>query len=596
MNGKRNLTVLVAGFILIVAGALFLAINIGGLSLPWRVIFKLVVPGLFLLVGLLKLIRHFTWNEEELMQRPGRASLLAGLFWASLGAVLLLDVLNVLNVFRFVGTYWPLLLIIYGLGKVVDYYRLTQAARIRVGEIFGVVFIAVFGWSFGKIADAHIHLIRDVPIFADLNLEEWPLTISLDPETETFTFEASESIDLSRVEQVEIRNLYGDVRLLPSDDGNPSVELKKEVRGETESAAAKIADDVLILLESAESRLVIESNRKELGDRGKKLNTHLIVRLPDHLPAKVSNSYGNIHLKQRRGDCDLENSYGKIEVREVQANLNVAGRYQKIDIRNVEGAVNVSNRRAAVTVLDVSGDVEISNDYDTARIENIRGNVVVRNQFGRVQVENVSGTANIEAKGSRVQVVEVADTVTVNNSRERVEARDLDQALNLTTSYSSVSLSRIAGPVEVQAAHSEIAANNLEDGIRVQGRSTEVTLENISGELGIETSLRSVSVSDFNGALSIQNEYGEVMVEAAESPTQPVKIINKNGDVDISIPGTANCRLSAQSVSGEIVSDFGPEPQQSEGSVSLLETEVGKGGPEIELQTTHARIQIKRRG
>ena len=35
MNGKRNLTVLVAGFILIVAGALFLAVNIGGLSLPW---------------------------------------------------------------------------------------------------------------------------------------------------------------------------------------------------------------------------------------------------------------------------------------------------------------------------------------------------------------------------------------------------------------------------------------------------------------------------------------------------------------------------------------------------------------------------------
>ena len=237
MNGKRNLTVLVAGLILIVAGALFLAINIGGLSLPWVLILKLVVPGLLLLVGLLKLIRHFAWSEKELLQRPGRASLIAGLFWTSLGAILLLDVLDVLDTFRFVGTYWPLLLIIYGLGKIVDYYRLTQAAHIRLGEIFGVVFIAVFGWSFGKIADAHIHLIRDVPIFADLDLEGWPLTISLDSETETFTFETSKSIDLSGVEQVEIRNLYGDVRLLPSNDGSPSVQLKKEVRGDTESAA-----------------------------------------------------------------------------------------------------------------------------------------------------------------------------------------------------------------------------------------------------------------------------------------------------------------------------------------------------------------------
>ena len=50
----------------------------------------------------------------------------------------------------------------------------------------------------------------------------------------------------------------------------------------------------------------------------------------------------------------------------------------------------------------------------------------------------------------------------------------------------------------------------------------------------------------------------------------------------------------AKMVGGEIISDFGPEPQESEGRVSVLETRVGAGGPRIELQTTQARIDIKK--
>jgi hypothetical protein len=75
-----------------------------------------------------------------------------------------------------------------------------------------------------------------------------------------------------------------------------------------------------------------------------------------------------------------------------------------------------------------------------------------------------------------------------------------------------------------------------------------------------------------------------------------VLISNKNGAITISIPDATNCVLSAQSVGGEVISDFGPEPNKSEGRVSLLETKVGTGGPQIELQTTQARIQIKKRG
>jgi len=590
MVKKRNVAVFVAGLILIAAGAVFLAVNIWGLPVPWKLVLKLLVPSLLILAGLMKLIRHFTWNEEELLNRPGKASLLGGIFWTLLGLVILLGVLGALETLGFFGDYWPLILIIYGMGKIIDYYRLKTASRVRMGEIFGVVFIAAFGWSLARISEAHL------PLIADLGLERLPWIISLDSPVTKYRFETKEPLDIEGVESIEIHNLYGDVQVETTGDGSAEIELQKVVRDDSETVAQEIAQEVSIVKERSENSLIIRTNRNDLGEKGKKLNTHLVLSLPEELRTRVVNSYGDIRIEQRRGACQLENSYGKIVANEIEGDVSISGRYQQIEVMDIEGSLTITNRRAPVIISDVTGDVEVITDYDLVRAENIRGNISVQNRFGKIELEEISGSVHIEGMGSRVGVTEVADSVYISNSRESVSARDLHRSLTVDTSNSQVNVSRVAGPVEIRAEYSEITATEIEKGIKLQGRGSEVALASIRGELRVETSLRSVSVDGFSGPLTIQNEYGEVVVDTSENPAGPVRISNKNGGITLSIPEATNCVLSAQSVGGEIVSDFGPDPQESEGRVSLLETKVGTGGPQIELQTTQARIHIRKRG
>ena len=590
MAQKRNLAGLVAGLLFISFGVVFLAVNVWGFHLPSTTVLKLFIPSLLILAGLRKLIRHFTWKEEELLNRPGKASLLSGVFWSSLGLVFLLDVLGVVETFGFFGNYWPLVLIAYGFGKIIDYYRLKVASHIRVGEVFGVIFIAVFGWSLGRISEAHL------PLLPNLGWGELPWVISLDSPLPKHKFETREELDILDIESVEIRNLYGDVEIESAPTGGAEVELVTVIRDDSETVAQEIALEVTISKERSDDALILSTNRKELGRKGKKLNTHLTVRLPEELSIRVVNSYGDIRVKQRRGNCQLDNSYGKIVVDEIRADLSINSRYQKIQIKDVEGNVTVTNRRAAVIVSDVTGNVEVSTDHDLVRAENISGNVLVRNQFGRISLEEISGSVHVEGKGSQVTIEEVTDEVFVNSSRKAVTIRNVHKALNLDTSNSRVDLSEVGGPVELRVAYSRVSASKLEEGIKVQGRGSEIALTSVKGELGIETSLRSVSVDGFSGPLNIQNEFGEVSVKGLRDPAAPVRINNKDGGISISIPASFDCDLSAQSVSGEIVSDFGPAPQKSEGRVSLLETKVGAGGPQIELQTTNARIRIRKRG
>jgi len=590
MAEKRNVGVLVAGLLLISCGAVFLSVNLWGVPVHWKLALKLLVPSLLLLAGLLKLIRHFTWSEEELLNRPGRASLLGGIFWASLGLVILLNVLGVLDALGFFGDYWPLILISYGLGKIIDYYRLRMASRVRMGEIFGVVFIAVFGWSLARISEAHL------PLIAEIGLDNFPWSISLDSPAAKHEFKVTQTVEIGEIESIEIRNLYGNVVVEPAENGSVEIELLKVIRDDSNTVAQEIADEVLVVAKKSESTLIVGTNRKELGDRGKKLNTHLVLKLPEELHTRIVNSYGDIRIEQRRGNCQLENSYGRINADRILGDVSVSGRYQRVRVRDVEGTVTVTNRRAPVIVTDIVGNVEVTTDYELVRAESIRGNISVHNQFGVIEIREIDGAVSIEGKGSRVSVAEITENVHVSNSRKSVAATDLQQALTIDTSNSQVKVARISGPVEIRAEFSEISAAELEQGIQLQGRGSQVALTEVRGELGIETSLRSVSVDNFAGPLTIQNEYGDVSVETLKDPSGPVRISNKNGEISISIPSETNCVLSAQSVGGEIVSDFGPKPQESGGTVSLLETKVGNGGPQIELQTTQARIHIRKRG
>src|SRR5207249_10734678 len=80
------------------------------------------------------------------MSHKRRPTLMGGLLWTGLGVVFLLNSLRTgPGVRTMVGRYWPILLILLGLGKVIDYLRQKEGVSLRVGEVFGIFFLLLIG-------------------------------------------------------------------------------------------------------------------------------------------------------------------------------------------------------------------------------------------------------------------------------------------------------------------------------------------------------------------------------------------------------------------------------------------------------------------
>ncbi len=583
----RSTSTLLAGLLLILVGALFLLVNFTQFDISWVVFLKVLLPALFAFIGARKLIRHYTWSEEELLHNPGRAGLLAGIFWLSLGVVILLDIFNLVDALKFIGFYWPVVLIIFGFGKIADYYRLSSRMQIRTGDIFGVVFVVAFGLASNQLSRAHFPLLEDFRW--DL---PWPE--GLETAGERFRFEVEDELPSEGLTTVEVENLYGDVQVKSGEAEKVEIRLVKEILGDTREEARDLSEQVLITLSSEEGTLRVTTNRSDLGERGRKLSTHLTLTVPEQLPVSVKNKFGRVLMTDRVAACTIQNSYGKVEVNSVEGDLSITNRYKSVEAKNIKGKVSVTNHRGSIDVSSVEGDLDLETEHDRLNVEDIQGQVMLRNSYGRVQVEDVAGLLHVDSTGCRVSASKVSGKVFIKSSHKRVSIRDLQGSLELESAYARVSLSRIEGPVNLKAAHCEVTATGLESGIKIQGRGSEISLNKISGDTSIETSLRNVSVTNFSGALSVQNEFGEITLKIGEQPAAPITVKNSNGEITLLIPDRSNFKLSAQAVAGEILSDFGPEPEESEGNVAFLRTTVGEGGPQIELQTTNKRIRIKK--
>lgn len=586
-TAKKSPAPLLAGLLLVVLGGFLLAANWWTFQFQWTQILKFTLPSLLVVVGILKLVRHFAWSEERLLRFPRKAGLLSGIFWTFLGTVILLDLLDYLEALRFVGAYWPLVLILFGLGKIVDFYRLKSPTQVRTAEIFGVVFIISFGLVSDRIARAHYPLIDlDLPGIAG-----WPVRV----DEPRFRFESTEKIEAQGLQEVEITNLYGDVRVEPGLLEEVQVTLTRVVQQKNEEEAARLAQRLAISSRPEGGTLRLGTNREELGEQGSRLNTHLSLKIPPQLRVRVVNRYGDVRVAGLQGGCQVDNSYGEVVAESIGGLLQIENQYESVLVRNHRGNVKVSNRRGSVRVEQVQGNLDAATDYESISAKGIDGEARARNHFGSVRLEKVSGEAVVDGSGTRVIVTEVGKAVRVKNSHKRVSVENLQDSLQLDTSYSEVRLVRIDGPVSLTASHSRVDGEDLRGGLTVQAQGTRLSAREVQGPIKVVTSLQLVSLQQISGPADIQNEFGEVNLLLADPLNGSVTVTSKNGEITLSLPARLAFVLMAETRGGKIESDFG-SPRTREEQVQFLEVTQGGGGPEIRLQTTHASIRVRKRG
>jgi len=216
---------------------------------------------------------------------------------------------------------------------------------------------------------------------------------------------------------------------------------------------------------------------------------------------------------------------------------------------------NLRNISIAYTI-EVPHDTEVDANVASGAqsIRNLRGPVKIRAASGSISVEKIERDA---------------DLTTASGS---ISANDIGNDAHVSSASGSVSVSNVKGDVRATAVSGVIRIS--QPGGRVEGKTA-------SGEVEIQGAANDVKAHAASGRVSVQGNPGNTCLWDLKTAS---------GGVQINVPASANFRLTAEAVSGQVRTDI-PIVIEEEGKHSLR-AHMGNGGGRVEVRTASGEIRI----
>jgi len=181
---------------------------------------------------------------------------------------------------------------------------------------------------------------------------------------------------------------------------------------------------------------------------------------------------------------------------------------------------------------------------------------------------DVSGIA-----GKSTQVEGVSGDLVLSSGARDVEVTSVSGDVQLSVTGKAMHRAH------VQTVSGDVKATNLRGHVKL-----ETVSGNIQAQAGQISDLETGSVS------------GDATISTALTDQARVHMESMSGDVNLTLPSGLSARIEASTFSGDIRSDFG-KPQTSEhGPGSHLNTQVGDGNAQLDLQTFSGDISLHRSG
>jgi hypothetical protein len=388
-------------------------------------------------------------------------SIFGPLLLIAIGVLLLLGTMGVISrhsLFLWFAHWWPVLLIVLGLSKLMEHMWAKQQGhappRLGAGAVVFLVFFIICGMIASGLSRVNwrgigSEIAIENPDFGDFLEGYWG-------ETYEFTDNFAAPVKPGPGLQIKVLGVRGNVRITPSQDDQAHAVLHKKIRGESQETANRTN----------------EAARPKFEQQGGVLLLDL-----------TGGSY-------QRGRFDLDLELPR------QAGLSVSTRVGDISIEQRDGNVDVVTDRGDVTLDQIKGDAAVhARGRSSVTARNITGNLSVEGTIGDTNVSDVSGTLSTSGTYlGTMQLARIAKQVQFNSSRTQLQFARLNG--ELTMEIDDLRASDVAGP------------------FRITTRSKGIHLEQVSGDVVISNRNASVEVSPKQplGTIDVTNTHGEIDV------------------------------------------------------------------------------------
>jgi DUF4097 and DUF4098 domain-containing protein YvlB len=372
-----------------------------------------------------------------------------------LGIVFLMGNLHLLSWMR-LGTlfahYWPLLLILWGLIKLLEYQQAQRegvpARGIGAGGIFLVIVIVVCGLSATQFL-SHWGDIRD-----NIGIDDGDLDNIFG---ETFNFDDHLEQDIPpAAASLRVNNEHGAVRVSVANDDKITVVVRKRVGAESQSDADKYNAQTKPTFTATGGVLILDAKTQAAGEHA--VQSDLDISIPRKMALQITSRRGDVSVTGRDGDVEINNQHGDVSVE------------------------------------DITGNVKLNLEKSSAKVEQITGDVHIDGRLNEVSVTDVKGAAQFDGEFEEsVKLARIAKNVSFKSSRTDLEFSRIDGDLDLDSD--DLHADQITGPVHLATRSKQIRLADVSGDVRVQDENG-----------GIEVAMRSlgnVQIDSRNGDINL---------------------------------------------------------------------------------------------
>jgi len=392
-----------------------------------------------------------------------------------LGVIFLLANMGILSHGRLAilfAHYWPVLLILWGVVKLVEYQQAKRdnvpAPGIGGGGVVFLIFLVIFGLMATHAANFHWDEWRDQIDLGDSDID-------IPGFGKVYNYDDQLAQTLPAGSAVKIVNDRGAVNVSVSNDDQLRVTVRKKIRADEQKDADKWNANTKPQIAASGNLVTVNANTMGAGDHP--VTTDLDVSIPRKAALTIAS---------KRGD------------------VSVMGR---------DGLVDITNQKGDVSVEDVDGNVNLNLDRSSARVTNISGDVSVDGHSNEVSLNDIRGFARLNGEFSEsLKLSKIAKTVSFKSSRTDLEFAKLDGDLDLD--------------------QGDLRAKDLAGPLRLITRSKDVNLEGVSGDARVSNENGSIDFELANaGNVQIDNRSGDIKVTIPSKVGFKVDARSRGGEV-----------------------------------------------------------------
>jgi DUF4097 and DUF4098 domain-containing protein YvlB len=366
------------------------------------------------------------------------------IFWAltliAVGAIFLWQNFNpAIHPWHVIAKFWPILIIFWGLSKLVDYIQaqahpeMVAPPLFYASEVVLLVLILALGTLVSKI------VLRP--------WQQWPASMGVDVDNEGFAGLFMNSYSYTQTfsqrahpqPRIQVVDRRGDVEVRAADQATVDAVVKKTIWAPNEEEARKLSEQLKIDLVEEAGRYLVKTNLDSLPGGGHNVRLDYTLRVPYATSAEVTVEHG---------DAILDG---------LKAEQAVTARHGDAHITNVEGLVRVTRGGGITEVRDLKGSLEVEG----------RGS--------DVDISGVTGTASIDGEFSGdMQFRGIGQTLHFKSSRTEMTAQKLTGRLNMEVG--SLELNGIDGPVEISTRQKDITLTDFKHSVKITDTNGDVQL------------------------------------------------------------------------------------------------------------------------